>query len=281
VSNGARILMLLYASGDPAKYWELHMVSGHEELTQSMADILTYAISRDDIHFKGQTHLVKADEAIKDEKQLKLARLKYTGNWDPEPGAWRRMAAILHNEQKISLLIEPVTLGENKLDAAMYPLAHLTGTAAMKFPEPALAEIKKYVEAGGTLLIDSCGGGTAFRADLEPAIAKLFGKTEIPVLATANALFTTDPKITDVSYRPFARKTLGQQTNTPLLRGLDMDKRTAVYFSREDLSAGMVGQSVDGIIGYSPATTRQLIQHLLMTLASKATPLNTEPPKPQ
>jgi hypothetical protein len=40
-----------------------------------------------------------------------------------------------------------------------------------------------------------------------------------------------------------------------------------VYFSREDLTAGMVGESVDGVIGYSPKSTAAIVQHLLVSVA--------------
>lgn len=268
VSNGARVLMLLYASGDPAKYWELHMVSGHQEQTESMADVLGYAVSREEVRFKGQTHLVKADENVKDERSIKLARLQYAGNWDPEPGAWRRMAAILHNEQKVGLAIEPVTAGEGKLDPKAYALAHLTGTAAVKLDDKALAEIKRYVEGGGTLLVDASGGSTAFTQEMEPAIAKLFAQPgdSLKVLPAGHKLFAVEPKVSEVTYRPFAWKTVGYDTKTPLLRGIEVKGRMAVYFSREDLTAGMVGESVDGIIGYSPKSTREIVQHLLMSV---------------
>src|SRR5439155_24561330 len=47
------------------------------------------------------------------------------------------------------------------------PIAHLTGTAAFT-PTPAeVKAVKDYVEAGGVLLVDSCGGGPAFGQSLE------------------------------------------------------------------------------------------------------------------
>jgi len=36
-----------------------------------------------------------------------------------------------------------------------------------------------------------------------------------------------------------------------------------VIYSREDLSVGLVGQAVDGIVGYSPATATSLMTRIL------------------
>jgi hypothetical protein len=57
---------------------------------------------------------------------------------------------------------------------------------------------------------------------------------------------------------------LGGQTRTPRLRAIKLNNRTAVYFSPEDISAGLVGQQVDGIYGYSPATATAIMEHILV-----------------
>ena len=99
-------------------------------------------------------------------------------------------------------------------------------------------------------------------------------------VALLDAGAAADPKVGEVSYRTFARKTVGQGTKTPLLRGIEVGGRTGVYFSREDLTEGMVGESVDGIVGYSPKSTREIVQHLLMSVAGAAKAVAVEAPKP-
>ena len=41
-----------------------------------------------------------------------------------------------------------------------------------------------------------------------------------------------------------------------------------VIYSREDLSAGLVGQAVDGIVGYDPASATALMSHILSYAAA-------------
>jgi hypothetical protein len=276
LSNGARELMVLYASGDPGKYWQLHMLGGHEEMHQSMADVLAYAVDRETVRFKGVSHIVRPDPEKPAERTIKLARLKYPGNWDPEPGAWRRMAAIAHNQQRIDIDIQTVDLGGGKLDKS-YHLAHLTGTAAYTLTDPQKQELKKYVEDGGTLLVDACGGASAFAASIEPELSTLFagGKPAIDVLPATHKLYSSDyvnaPKFEQVEYRPFARKVLGLEMKLPQVRGVEINGRTAVLFSREDLTAGMVGESIGGILGYAPKSATAIVQHLLISIAPAKT----------
>jgi hypothetical protein len=80
-----------------------------------------------------------------------------------------------------------------------------------------------------------------------------------------------EPKITEAGYRTFARRTLGGLRG-PQVRGIEIDKRTAVFVSREDLSAGLVGQPVDGIHGYDPKTATALMANLLLYAAAERKP---------
>ena len=51
------------------------------------------------------------------------------------------------------------------------------------------------------------------------------------------------------------------QARCPRVRGINVKGRVAVFYSREDLSAGMVGQPVDGITGYTPERPPPSSQH--------------------
>jgi len=75
-------------------------------------------------------------------------------------------------------------------------------------------------------------------------------------------------RIESVRLRSFARSRLGH-LQTPQLRGITINGRLAVIFSREDLSAGLVGQQVDGIVGYAPASATTLMQAIITYAASQ------------
>src|SRR6185437_945446 len=65
---------------------------------------------------------------------VSLARLKYAGNWNPEPGAWPRFARILQWQTGTKLDVKDVDLEQLRFDQT--PVAHLTGTAAFIPTEP-------------------------------------------------------------------------------------------------------------------------------------------------
>ena len=69
--------------------------------------------------------------------------------------------------------------------------------------------------------------------------------------------------IKEFTYREYAKVRLGQ-LKTPRLRTIDVNGRAAVFFSAEDLSAGLVGHGVDGITGYTPATATAIMTNLVL-----------------
>ncbi len=70
-------------------------------------------------------------------------------------------------------------------------------------------------------------------------------------------------KITTVGYRRYARNALVGKLKSPRLRGMQAGGRLAVIFSAEDLSEGLVGQAIDGIVGYDPETSTALMCTIL------------------
>ncbi len=265
LNNGVREFMVLLGDGDPARMWQARTITGHDEAYELPADIWLYAVDRQNVRRRGESYLVRADTNVQPTKAVKLARLQYAGNWDPEPGGWRRMSAILHNSEKLDLQVETVTIGTGALPN--YKLAHMTGTTAFNLPSAAREELKKFVDSGGTMIVDAAGGASPFAASAEAEIAAVFPDAAAQlknVIPPADPLYTAGGyKLKPIVYRSFARNKLGQ-IRTPQIRGMKVNGRWAILFSREDLTAGLVGQSVDGIVGYDPETSAALMKRMIL-----------------
>ncbi len=201
---------------------------------------------------RGETFIVRPDPAKTAKRTIRIARISYDGNWDPEPGGWRRMVAIFHNERATDLDVQPVTLGTGKLDES-FALAHLTGTGALDLSEAARKEIRAFVATGGTILFEACGGSGEFATSAEREIAAIAGQAARPqVLPATHPLYRSAHTITGADYRAAARMANPGIEHTLTLQGADVNHRTSVLFSRLDLSVGLVGTSVAGVNGYTP-----------------------------
>ena len=72
----------------------------------------------------------------------------------------------------------------------------------------------------------------------------------------------------EIHYRHFARSILGS-VQTPQVKTIQVGGRTAVYYSRYDLSGGLVGEPVDGIVGYAPESASEIMSGIVLQAMGK------------
>lgn len=262
LGNGVRELMILLPDSDAGKVWQLQSFD-RRELYQLAADIVQYATDKQNLRTRGDTHIVTPNLSTPPQRTVKLVRLEHAGNCDPEPAGWKRLGAILRNENSLDLSVSSAKPGEGKMAGSA--IAHLTGTAKFAFDDKARAEIKSFVDAGGVLVIDSAGGSGEFASAVEAELTATFGDAAKQL---ADPMPASDPLFArlDIRYRAFAKQRLGA-ASAPQLRAIVRDGKALVYFSREDLSAGLVGQPVDGIVGLEPGTATELMRRIIMKSA--------------
>ncbi|HZL34855.1 MAG TPA: DUF4159 domain-containing protein [Tepidisphaeraceae bacterium] len=267
MSNGVREIMILIPDSDPSRAWQTDSAKTREESFQLAGNIFLYATDKQNLAHKGETYIVNADGP--GGREVKVARVEAGENWDPEPGAWRRFCAIVHNDQHIDLEAEPVKLGEGALHFPDYKIAALTGATKFVLNDAARKELKDFVDAGGTLIVDAAGGSTDFADSAESELKTIFGAAAANALSTPLALddmVYSQPKITskDIVFRNFARRAFTGAAHDPRIRGIRIGDRIGVFYSREDLTAGLVGEPVDGIVGYTPASAVKLMTNMVL-----------------
>lgn len=264
LSNGARLFAILTPDGDLSTTFQ-RRDQARVNAYQFVSNIFLYSIEKSATRFKGQTYIVRPDVAVTPEQSVTLARINYGGQWNPEPGGWRRLSAIARNQDKIVLNVAPVELSKDAL--ANYSIAHLTGTEPVKFTDDQRAELKAFIDKGGLLLVDNCGGNDAFDVAIREELAKLIPDAPSQLLSPLppeHPIFhSADGKLIEPQYRPFALPILGPLARNYQVRGLSVNGKLAVIYSPQDLSVGMVGQPVDGITGYTPATATALMRRII------------------
>lgn len=266
VSNGARELILLVATEDAGRAWQKRDFA-RPELFELAANVYLYAIDKTNSLYKGQTYLVRKDTSVQPKSTLVVGRARYSGNWDPEPGGWRRLANLMHNKHKVTLEVRELDITKQDIPDDVAVL-HLTGTTAFKLDDDARKRLKAFADRGGLLIIDSCGGGGDFNSSAETELAAIFGEeakqTRQP-LPISHAIYSRPSKLETIGYRTYARGRVVGSVNAPRLRGIERDGKLIVAYSGEDLSVGLVGQPVDGIVGYTPETATEIMARLLLT----------------
>jgi len=263
INNGVRNLME-FIRVDYAKRWQGRMYIKTDEW-RNLSNLYMYETSGRNIRHKGETALVVPDPSVHPSKILKLARIQYDGNYDPEPGAWLRVGAVLHNSG-IDLQTSNVKLGTGALKG--FTVAHITGTKPVVWTAGERVELKDFIAGGGTLLIDSAGNSEAFTDSVQWELVAMFGSDAAQLgkpAAADDAIYKgATPLI--IESRPYAR-TVEKDFRLPQLRGIKIGDRWGVLLSREDLTSGLAGIYTDGLVTYTPESATALAVRVLGNLA--------------
>jgi hypothetical protein len=267
LNNGVREVMVLFPTGDPAHYWQTDSTLTKPDAFALGFDVFQYAVDSQGMRKKGDTYIVHPDATVLAVRAVKVGRLMIGDNPDPEPGGWTRLAAILHNAPYgINLQIAPLTSTDN---LAGFQIVHLTGTSKFTFTDDERTNLLEFTQHGGMLIVDAAGGSPAFADAAEAELKNIFGpdadKGLSKPLPAWHILYTNPAApIAAIAYRAFAKSGLEGGLKIPRIRAIESRKRTVCLYSREDLSAGMVGEQIDGVMGYTPAIATSLMRNLIL-----------------
>jgi hypothetical protein len=272
LSNNVRKLMVLIPELDPSRAWQTRSNGTKESAFALGANLFLYAVDKKNLMAKGNTWIVTPNPAVAPTGKLSVARLDVGDNADPEPGGWRRMTGVMRNDHKIDVSVEMV-----KPDALSgQKAAVLTGTGKLALSSPTREALKNFVEKGGTLIVDAAGGDPEFADSAEVELNQIFG-SKLELLAPTDTVYQYPGcQFERVGWRDFALTKLSDR-KVAKLRGISVGKRIGVFFSREDLTEGLVGEPVDGIYGYDPATATKLMAGILMYIQTGGVVPVTQP----
>jgi len=209
---------------------------------------------------------------------LMLARLQYDGNWDPEPGAWPRLAKIASARTSFAVTVRPQEIAA--LDAAQTPIAQITGTELFTLDAAAQKHLVDYLAAGGTLIGDASGGSEDFAASFVELARSLAPGAERELLPADHLLFSgamRDSVPLDRDHTVFRKSTPPgrRSTGRPELWAWKINPgggssagRYAILFSPLDITSGLLGTETWGIAGYSPQTSQDLACDMLLFVAN-------------
>jgi hypothetical protein len=264
VTNGSRILML-FSQSDLSRHWQLReqKTEAGKPLFQLGINMFVYATGKRDLRNRLQTNYIAAISATPT-TTVKIARVRYAGNWDPEPYAWTRFARQFQKQTGYALDVRPVSMRE--LDPKVYPFAHLTGTARYIASSDEVAAIKKYVEGGGVLLADLTGGTGAFDESFRTTVlACAFPDLNARVISPTSPLFQPGPPgMEDESkprLRPYAVEKGGDAATG--LNGFAAGKGH-VLFTSFDITSGLLNTTTWGIVGYEPTDAQRLMKNAIL-----------------
>ncbi|MBI5722754.1 MAG: DUF4159 domain-containing protein [Planctomycetes bacterium] len=282
ISNGVRTLAM-HIDADLPLSWQTYSVATAKGNFQIGANMLSYVTDKE-LYNRGSKVWPDAAAA---EKKIKAARIRYAGNYDPEPLALDRLSRLMAQIYKIQIDYDsaisasaPASQGATPPASAIpitgilatqltadIKLAFLTGTGAFKLTAEEKDALKKWIDAGGLLILDAAGGAKGFTESAKDLVAELYGADALLPMPLSSPIYQLkDMTIDKVKYRKTTKARIGGMTEPRLMAVLDGD-RPKVILSAEDLTAGMVGYSSWGLDGYDAASAFNILRNTILYAA--------------
>ncbi|MCL2639769.1 MAG: DUF4159 domain-containing protein, partial [Phycisphaerales bacterium] len=262
MSNGVRELWI-HSAADVGADWQMRKFSSKN--FELAAALYFYASGRASLKSKLQP-TIYADAAATPEKTVELARIDYPNNFDPEPGAWQRLARLVRANAKTQVNISNVAIAA--LDPKKHPIAHLTGTAKHVFTDADVAALAAYTEGGGLLFIDAAGGSADFADSARALIKAMYPNESLARHSGSHPIFAGNmpngAPISEIQFRTYGSLKLQRRITAPAIDTIETNNRTRVLFSAWDICSGFLPVNTWGIIGYSPATAEAIGRNILL-----------------
>ena len=279
LSNGVRPLVI-HTDTDLAATWQSTkaLISRPKQFEVAF-NVAMYAVDKvSALPYRGAVHWPKAPKKAPG-RRISIVRLKHSGNWNPEPLAYVRFANMMGLYADTALDVgKPIDI--TGLTATASKIAVMTGVGPWTFGDSEKAALKKFVEDGGTLVIDAAGGSKAFAKSVEAMLKEVFPavRQRLRRLATTSALYNLPGM--EIRTVGFKRRTgINRIDRLPELRTvLVAGDRPGVIYSPLDLTAGLLGARAYTIDGYDPVSAFELMRNIVIFAAEAKTPA-ARPPK--
>ncbi len=264
VSNGSRLLWV-HSPADIASRWDSKRRRQNPEMLRLGVNIAIYASGRRELRYRLETPFIAEPESPPI-GEMPIARLRYDGNWNPEPGAWPRMGRWMHHDTSISLPVLDLPIPQLREETA--PVAHLTGTSAWSPTDEEIEAIRNFVHAGGVLLVDPSGGGEAFSKSIhESLLARAFPNAALMDMDETHPLLNASTNgQTDVRTAKVRSEAAIHLRRPPVIRIMQPGKGYVIVMEI-DLASGFLGTRTSGIIGYTSDYSMALARNLLLWAA--------------
>jgi hypothetical protein len=257
INNGSRWL-LIHSPLDLGTNWQARSEKPARSSFELAVNLFVYAAGKSDLRNRLASPYI-AERSDKPAASIPIARLSYSGNWNPEPYAWTRFDRWMQTNADRKLDITTVSAADLKPGAAK--LAVLTGTSNAIPTDAEISAIKSFLESGGTLLIDDCGGTGKFAdAVRENWLTKLSSDKPGVIPEDDAILKGLSPK-----YREGTQQRLGTAYQ-PMSLKIGAGR---VIFSPIDITTGLLGANTSGVLGYQPASALTFAKNFVLETAAR------------
>lgn len=261
ITNGSRILMMHWPK-DVSRYWQLRQDNTQRPAFELGTNLVLYTAGKTELKNRLESNYI-VENPTPPAASIRVARVKYDGNWDPEPAAFDHADRWFRQQTGLDMKMQTVTVDE--LADANPPIAYLTGTARFMPSVAQVVSLRSYVQNGGVLIIDPCGvPGDFFTNIRDDLLPHLFFDAKLDAVDVSHPLLTASGDgMTDVS-NPQVRQFVRAQDITSWMPLMLHSGKGHVILMPLDMITGLLGCDAWGIAGYKPEYSLALLRNIVL-----------------
>ena len=199
---------------------------------------------------------------------IRVARVKYDGDWNVSPHALDRIHDTLTSALSIGVeQAAPVDLSQAVPQGI--DLLWLTGTDAPNLDAKQMENLKKYLDGGGTIFVNAAKGDEAFSKRATQLLDDTFGAGNLTILPASHALLTGDflagigSNVSAVEFTSALAKDQGSD-HMPVVFGVIRNEHLAVICTGMGVTCPAEGPPPFGCRGLATSDARRLACNVLL-----------------
>jgi hypothetical protein len=217
---------------------------------------------------EAKPELFGAADAAAPSDELVFTQLTHEGHWDVHPGAAAALLRRSAGTLAVRVSMRRQALNPDKEPLAGRSFAWLTGLDDFHFSDAAIANLRRFLDSGGTLVVNNGLGLATFDAAARRELGRLLPGSALKPIPADHPMLAAGPfPIGQVQLTPAARAAEPQLTS-PALEGIQINGDIRVIYSRLDLEAGWTGCEFPMMKGYEADTSIALGLDLIVYAAT-------------
>jgi hypothetical protein len=192
-----------------------------------------------------------------------FAQIRHEGAWNVHPGAAASLLRRLRQNTslRVSLKRAPVTLGKD--DISTHQFLYLTGLADFHFDERQSGELRRFLNGGGTLLINNGLGLSTFHQAVVRELKAVLPDAALAPIPADHPINSAVFALDEVRYTP-AVAAAHPDLRGPVLEGIAINGDLRVIYSPYDLEAAWLGCEYPLARGVEPHSGMQMGMNVVM-----------------
>jgi hypothetical protein len=192
-----------------------------------------------------------------------FAQLKHEGAWNVHSGGAARLLEELRHDTSLRVSLKRVAVQPGKEDLSSFTFLYLAGLDDFHLDAAAVTALRRFLESGGTLLINNGLGLGTFDAAVRRELRKILPNSQLNPVPPGHPIFSTVNKITEAKYTP-AALAWKPELQGPCLEGVSLNGDLKVIYSPLDLEAGWQGMDHPLARAYEPECAMKLGVNVIM-----------------